>query len=236
MEHLKKLFQFPEPLSKTYPLIWLLPFVLFVSADLLSKKVVTDHLQFYLSPTQQQKYLDRLPGGHGKNKAMHEGPQKIDLLGENGGLVKFHLVFNDRFAFSLGPRTPLVGFFISFFAVIFLFIYRAHNPSLGHRYAWLIIFSGAVGNLIDKMFVKSLATREWVFSLLPIKGHVTGVVDFIQCAWFNFDSLNFFPLSFLSWEYWPSFNIADSLVTCGIILLLATMRFHDLEGESEEEK
>ncbi|HNL70626.1 MAG TPA: signal peptidase II, partial [Leptospiraceae bacterium] len=130
---------------------------------------------------------------------------------------------------------PVFGLFLSLFAVIFLIFYRLHNPDFGPSAAWLLVFSGAVGNLIDKMFVKSLETGAWVFSLGPKPNHVSGVVDFVECIWFGWTpgydmlsfSLPFFgtfrPLAWLAWPVWPLFNFADSLIVVGTCMLVFSM-------------
>ncbi len=220
-------FKLPQPLLKTYPLFFLLPFALLVGADLYTKKLVTDNLRFVMQQRQMRKHYPIPPD---VVKELRTGGKPfIPILGEGGKYIKFRLVFNDRFAFSLGPSTPVVGFVISLLAIIFLFMYRAYNPDLGNHYAWLMIFSGATGNLIDKMFVKNMVTREWVFSLLPKKHHASGVVDFVECIWFGWKDV---PI--LNWPYWPTFNVADSLVSCGIVLLLLTMKF--VEPADEQTK
>lgn len=225
MKYLKKIFSVPLPIRKTFPLIWLLPFLMLIAADLAGKKVITNSLRFHLSPSQLHA---NQPLSAVARTTLLDRKTKLDILGENGRFIKLRLVFNDRFAFSIGPNNSIFSFFVSFFAIIFLFFYRAHNPFLGHPIAWLAIFSGAIGNLIDKMFVKSLSTGEWMLSLLPVKGHVTGVVDFIECIWFGFAGLrDTYIFSFLAWETWPSFNLADSLVSTGIVLLLFTMKLRE---------
>jgi len=62
-------------------------------------------------------------------------------------------------------------------------------------------------------------------SLTPLEGHVSGVVDFIECIWFGWDSARGTPLFVLSWESWPLFNPADSLITVGMILLIPSILF-----------
>jgi lipoprotein signal peptidase len=74
------------------------------------------------------------------------------------------------------------------------------------------------------MFVKSLLTREWTLSIFPKEGHVSGVVDFVECIWFGWNSMGDVPLlGFLAWDTWPSFNLADSLIVVGISIMLFTM-------------
>ena len=101
--------------------------------------------------------------------------------------------------------------------------------------AWLFVFSGALGNLIDKMFLKSLASREWVLGLTPRPGHVGGVVDFVECIWFGWDSMrDVFGLNWLAWRSWPTFNLADSLIVVGICLLILTMSERRIASETKE--
>lgn len=215
---LRKIFSFPAPFLEVFPKVWLVLFVLLVGADLASKKVVTDNLNFNLGRHQRASAVSMTP-------AETDGTQQIEILGEDGKLIKFSLVFNDRFVFGLGPSAPVLGFFLTVFATLFLILYRWHHPRLGYQVAWLFVFSGAFGNLIDKMFVKNLETREWVFSLTPQPGHVSGVVDFVECIWFGWDAVrDIFLVNMLSMERWPTFNLADSLIVVGIVLLLLSMR------------
>ncbi len=168
-------------------------------------------------------YQENLPSAFAGSQK-RSGHDKIDILGDDGKYIKFRLVFNDRFVFGLGPSLPYIGFFLSFLASCLLLLYRWKNFQLGHPTAWLLVFSGAFGNLIDKLFIKSLETREWLFSLTPKKNYVSGVVDFIECIWFGWDSLgDFFLFRFLAMDTWPTFNFADSIIVVGIISLMFTI-------------
>ena len=223
-----ELFKFPVPFNQVYPRYWFLVLLLLVAVDLGSKKLITDHMNFFLSQHQIQDL--QLNPTHG---SLYDGRDQLDILGENGSLIKLRLVFNDQFVFGLGPSAPRLGFFLTLFAIIFLFFYRWHNYNLGHPLAWLLVFSGAAGNLIDKMFIKSLITREWVFTIFPRKGYVSGVVDFVECIWFGWDRAAELPLlGFLSWHSWPSFNFADSLIVVGITIMVFTMNFKEETGKS----
>ena len=123
---------------------------------------------------------------------------------------------------------------MSLFAVTFLFFYHWHNPELGHTSAWVLVFSGAIGNLIDKAFVKSLETREWMLSLGPQEGYVRGVVDYVECIWFGFEGIpDIFILNALAWRTWPSFNVADSCVSVGMVILIVTMWRADMKAKKE---
>lgn len=194
-------------------------FFLLVFADLGSKKMLTDSLNFHLTSddvevVSREKIKDY--------KALVDGKEFIPIIGEGKGILWFDLHFNNRFAFSLGPKMHLATHVIRFVLIMamvgFIFLYAPRK--YGTIIPLVFILSGAVGNWVDKFFVKSLETREWVFSLEPIPHHLSGVVDFIAVVWFGFHSLDFFPLQFLSWDVWPIFNLADSFVFIGVVSLL----------------
>jgi signal peptidase II len=80
------------------------------------------------------------------------------------------------------------------------------------RYGFIaigMIAGGALGNLHDR-FVRIMK--------VPFQGKWVeryGVVDFLQF---------YYP-----WDpehYWPIFNVADSALVCGVVLLVLYMRFH----------
>lgn len=211
---LKKQFKIEKNFLEVFPLWWIFLLIIFVGFDLFTKKLVTDHLNFYLSYTQ----LDNVKNS--QFNALIDGIPYIPILGEDGKWIKIRLVFNDRFIFGIGPSLPTLGIFLTFFAILFLIFYRWKHFDFGNSFIWLLIFAGALGNFIDKLFIKSVENRDWVFSLKPKPGYVSGVVDFVECIWFGWDSFSKIPiLSFLAWETWPTFNLADSLIVVGIILL-----------------
>lgn len=227
----KKFFRPSTPFLKVYTPHWLGLMILLVLSDISSKVYITNVLNFHLARHQ----VDTSRVDHSYS-SIFNGEEQINILGENGSLAKFRLVFNDRFVFGSGPVAPVLGVFLTLFAIMFLFLYRWHNPDLGNRFAWLLVFSGAFGNLIDKMFVKSLITRAWVFGFIPREDHVSGVVDFIEVIWFGWEKMRHVPfLSFLAWETWPTFNLADSFIVVGISLLVLTMNevFHVIRDKEK---
>jgi signal peptidase II len=87
------------------------------------------------------------------------------------------------------------------------YIYKISNKipfSVG--FAFTLILAGAFGNGIDRCFYGV------IFGTNPL--FYGGVVDFIMV---NIPDINFL---FLHYTHFPIFNIADSCVTCGGILLL----------------
>jgi signal peptidase II len=74
------------------------------------------------------------------------------------------------------------------------------------RLSYMLIFSGAVGNLIDRMFYGVLYGESPLFE--------GKVVDFLQVdipdiVWFG-----------VEYTHFPVFNLADSCVSIGVVLML----------------
>jgi len=114
----------------------------------------------------------------------------------------FDLTFNSGAAFGIGHGvTPLVEAAVLVVVVGFLL--------LGHRAArsasWPMIASlglvtgGAVGNLADRFF-------------RHIPGRPGSVIDFIAAARVG------------QHDWWPVFNVADSCIVVGVIVLLLSIR------------
>jgi signal peptidase II len=70
----------------------------------------------------------------------------------------------------------------------------------------MLVFSGAVGNLIDRMFYGVFYNEGPLF--------YGKVVDFIQV------DIPDITIAGEVWTHWPVFNVADSCVTVGVVLLL----------------
>jgi len=120
-----------------------------------------------------------------------------------GNAVRLTFVLNQNGAFSLAPQrllpflTPLqfYGFFNLLAAsLVFILYWKTPLSERFTRLAFMLILSGAIGNLIDRF-------------------RLGKVVDFIDCDFPN-----------IVMERWPVFNVADSCVTVGItILILVTI-------------
>ena len=106
------------------------------------------------------------------------------------GPLRFALVHNQAGAFGLG------GAFVPFLAVAALVVVlvMATTGSAAGRPLVVaslgLVVGGAVGNLIDRLFRGS-------------GGFLDGAV-----------------IDFVDFGFWPVFNLADSAITCGCILLL----------------
>jgi signal peptidase II len=139
------------------------------------------------------------------------GTMIADVFG-NGFLHIYH-VRNKLIAFSLGNSIPdalrpvvFIVLPLLVLAVLLAYYFRSDAFTRIQRWATAGIIGGGIGNLIDRTF------------------RPEGVVDFI--------SVRFYGL--FGFERWPTFNIADSCVVVGCILLLATIIFSPKETKKED--
>lgn len=113
--------------------------------------------------------------------------------------VNLTLMYNKGAAFSFlagaggWQRWAFAGFAVVMTIVLVMWLarLRAHERLMAAGIA--LIIGGAVGNLIDRVLIGK-------------------VVDFIQVY------LTFIPLRMFN--PWPAFNVADSAITIGVVLLL----------------
>ncbi|MGB3303211.1 signal peptidase II [Gordonia sp. (in: high G+C Gram-positive bacteria)] len=118
-----------------------------------------------------------------------------------GDFLTFRLIRNSGAAFSMATGYTWVLTFVALAIVVVIARYAKRLGSLGWVIGLGLVLGGALGNLTDRML------RDPG----PLRGHV---VDFIQVG---------------SW--WPTFNMADSAVVCGAILLVVlTLLGYDYDG------
>jgi signal peptidase II len=122
--------------------------------------------------------------------------QKINVIGD---LFRFQLAYNEGAAFSMKPQALLPflhpTLFFSIVSIIaitgLIWFYRTlPTKDWPSRLGVMLILSGALGNLTDRM-------------------HIHKVVDFIDVDFPDFIM-----------HRWPTFNIADSCVCVGVSLIL----------------
>ncbi|WP_051198672.1 signal peptidase II [Gordonia shandongensis] len=117
------------------------------------------------------------------------------------GVLEFRLVRNSGAAFSMATGYTWVLTFVALAVVAVIVRFARRLGSLGWVVGLGLVLGGALGNLTDRL----------VRSPGPLRGHV---VDFIQVG---------------SW--WPTFNLADSAVVCGAVLLVVlTLLGYDYDG------
>lgn len=141
-------------------------------------------------------------------------PESISLVGD---WIHITHVRNQGIAWS-GMR-ELSGFFRilllitlpALFLILFaLWTFFGDQWTKLQRYGASSIIAGGVGNLIDRIFRYASGPRDIM----------NGVVDWIDMAFFKIP--HFTPTG-----RWPTFNVADSAVVIGVIILFLTMLIDD---------
>jgi signal peptidase II len=137
-----------------------------------------------------------------------------------GNFFKITYIENSGMAFGIQMGSRPVFVLLSILAAIIVFVYllRMSNEQFLFRFALALIVGGAVGNLIDRIAVGR-------------------VVDFLDVEFFDI-SLPSFRLLFIdfpgySLTRWPVFNLADSAVTCGMILIIWYILFNKSPQKQE---
>lgn len=123
--------------------------------------------------------------------AQLEGRGPVELL---GGAVYLSLTRNGGAAFSMGTRYTFVFPLITVVVVGWIAWMARRLRSTAWAVALGLVLGGALGNLTDRIFR----------SPGPFVGHV---VDFVSV----FDPYG---------QVFPVFNLADSALTCGVVLAI----------------
>lgn len=139
-----------------------------------------------------------------------------------GDFFKITFVENPGLAFGIDVNETS-KLFLSIFTLlatigIFFYLYKSRTEKLIVRVALALILGGAIGNLIDRTFYGVF------YGYAPI--FYGKVVDFFNADFFDF------TLFGRTYDRFPVFNVADSSVTIGVILLLL---FHRTEKKIEAE-
>ena len=135
-----------------------------------------------------------------------------------GDFLRLTFIENPGMAFGIDVGGKLFLTIFSIFASIgiFIYLYKIRSESLAIRLALALILGGAIGNLIDRVFYGVFFGEGSLF--------YGKVVDFIDIDFFNLDFMGFHINRF------PVFNLADSAVSIGVVMLLI---FHRQFTESE---
>ncbi|MDT3738205.1 MAG: signal peptidase II [Candidatus Kapabacteria bacterium] len=149
----------------------------------------------------------------------HQGYDYGDPVPVIGNFVFWTYIENPGMAFGIEFGWGKI--FLSLFSIIAggllaMLIYKLRKFNFWVISGFTLIFSGAVGNLIDRVFYGVF------FGTAPL--FYGKVVDFIQ--------VDIPDIEFLGWTHFPVFNVADSCVTIGVsILILAHNKlpeWHDI--------
>jgi signal peptidase II len=201
-----------------------IPLIIFIAILLLdqgSKVLVRDYfnpvetLPFY---EQTAQTLEACGLGELDITVRLPRPQAIPLLG-NFFWINFHENTGVAFGLlnSLSPNTtrPLFALVALLALGFIIFFYRSlPKGKLLPRMSLIFIMGGAIGNLIDRIII----------------GRVT---DFFDLAVRTPESYK---------NIWPIFNVADSFIVCGVILLFILMLFEKKnpapadENKTQQEK
>lgn len=136
-----------------------------------------------------------------------------------GDFLRLTYIENPGMAFGIDIGGKLFLTIFSLFASIgiFIYLYKIRDEAFPIRLSLAMILGGAIGNLIDRMFYGVFFGEGPLF--------YGKVVDFIDIDFFNVDILGFHI------SRWPVFNVADSAVSLGVIVLLAFHRRFSQAGE-----
>jgi signal peptidase II len=139
----------------------------------------------------------------------HKGLAFGDTIRLIGDFLQVTYVENEGMAFgiSFGAWKLLLSLFsIIAGAALGYYLYKLNKYSAWVRLGVALILAGAVGNLVDRVFYGVL------FGDAPL--FYGRVVDFLLV---DIPDINFLGLHY---THWPVFNVADSCVTLGVIVLL----------------
>jgi signal peptidase II len=129
-----------------------------------------------------------------------------------GNFFKLTYIENPGMAFGIQFENKILFTLLSIFAAVLVLIYLLRLPD--ERFLFKIslslILGGAIGNLMDRILYGR-------------------VVDFFDVEFFDISipSFSFLFVNFQGYSLtrWPVFNIADSAVTCGMILITWAILF-----------
>ena len=153
-----------------------------------------------------------------KQVVMASGVQAPGLVAD-WGFVHISYVLNPNAAFGFGANNPnvsrtiylIVASLISA-ALIFYLIWKRKETKLIVRAALIMVVTGAIGNMIDRIFYGPLQGESGLFSGM--------VVDWIDFYWF--------------WGY--NFNIADSCIVVAAFMLVIYVIVSEVKDYQERNK
>ena len=128
-----------------------------------------------------------------------------------GGAVYLQLVRNPGAAFGMATGMTWLLTLVALGVVVAIIWIMPKLRSAGWAVGLAMVLAGALGNLVDRFF------REPG----PLRGHV---VDFVSLFGPNGD-------------IWPVFNVADSSIVCGgILIVLMSLLGHDYDGRRTSDR
>ena len=137
-----------------------------------------------------------------------EGEAPVRVL---GGLFYLQIVRNPGAAFGMATGMTWLLTVVAIAVVVAIIWTMPKLRSVGWAIGLALVLSGALGNLIDR-FLREPG---------PLRGHV---VDFVSVIEPNGD-------------FFPVFNVADSSIVCGgLLIVLMALLGRDYDGSSTKDK
>lgn len=143
-----------------------------------------------------------------------------DSIGIIGDFFQFTYIENPGMAFGLQMENKILFTILSIGAaiVVFIYLYRMRNEKMMLVIALSFIMGGAIGNLIDRLFYGR-------------------VVDFLDFEFFDISipEFSFLFIDFPGFELtrWPIFNLADTSVSIGMIIITWMIFFTKITPNTE---
>lgn len=140
----------------------------------------------------------------------HQGMQLGESIRVIGKFIEFAYVENEGMAFGISFGAGKI--FLSLFSIaasiaVALYLSKLRKKdSFFVKLAFSLILAGAMGNLIDRVFYGVIFGESSLF--------YGRVVDFISV---DIPDINLFGSLYTRF---PVFNVADSCVSCGVVLLI----------------
>ena len=172
--------------------------------------------------------------------------QEYNVIGE---WFKIHFTENAGMAFGLQLGGSYGKLFLSVFRIIavgfiayYLFNLVKKNSPFGLIFSIALIFAGAVGNILDSIFYGKIFSESYneIAQFMPANGGYDGwlhgkVVDMFYFPLVEGVLPDWIP--FLGGDYFvffqPVFNLADSSITAGVLLIILFQR--NFFGEKKQE-
>lgn len=146
----------------------------------------------------------------------HEGMKLGEVVPVLGNTIRLTYIENAGSAFGLEWGEAKIVLTLATIVIaggLFWYLRKLTTASMVMQIAVMLLLAGAVGNLIDRVFYGVAYNQAGLF--------LGSVVDFIQVDIPDIDVFGLF------WTHWPVFNVADSCVSVGIVLLLLTGGKHN---------
>ncbi len=156
-------------------------------------------------------------------RSMYLG-QSIPIIGD---WFRFTFTTNPGMAFGItfGPAGLMPAMAIIATILIIVYMWKVRGAYAPYRWSLAFILSGALGNIIDRVFY-GVIYENW--DLFPGSGLFSGeVVDFIHFnIWYG--RIDFPVLGLRSIALFPIWNVADMAIVCGVVgVILTQKKFHE---------